>query len=195
MIDVQFKYADFDRAARSMGQAVDQVPFALSQSLNRAATAARKEVVDVAWPAGKTIRNRGFMGWLMRTEFSTKANLRVKVYNREPRAFVPLHAEGGSKRPTRGGLLAIPGTIVKRARGSHGVPANLKPRNLRGAFRKGNAIFQRDGRNRLQLMYVLKGSAQIRKDFAAHETFEAVMRSEVSRQFPIAMQAAMKTRR
>lgn len=195
MIDLQLDMREFERAARSMGAAIDQVPFALSRALNDAAQVARREIVDVVWPRSVTARNRQFMGWIMRTDFSDKNNLKVRLYNREPREFLPQQAEGGTKRPHRGQQIAIPGTVVKRARGRSGVPANLKPRMIPNSFRRGNAIFQRVGKDRLQLMYNLEGQAHIPKRFPAHETWDRVMRSEVMRAFGPRMQAAMRTRR
>lgn len=195
MIEIKLNMGDFERAALNAGQALDQVPFALSQALNDAAKVARTEIVDVVWPRSVTARNRAFMGWMMRTDFAGKHNLKVRLYNREPREFLPRQAEGGTKRPHGSRQLAIPGTIVKRAMGRSGVPAGLKPRMLPNSFKRGNAIFQRAGKGNLRLMYILEGQARVPKRFPAHETWDRIMRSEVMRAFGPRMQAAMRTRR
>src|SRR3954464_11508631 len=142
MIDVQLDMRDFERAALNAGQALDQVPFALSRALNDAAKVARTEIVDVQWPRSMNVHNRAFMGWMMRTDFADKRNLKVRVYNREPREFLPRQAEGGTKGPHRGTQIALPSTFVNSSRGRSGVPTWLKPRNVPNSFRKGNAIFQ-----------------------------------------------------
>lgn len=195
MIEISLNMRDFERAAKSMQAAEDQIPFALSQALNDAARVARREIVDTVWPRSVTVRNRAFMGWMMRTDFADKRKLKVRVYNREPREFLPRQAEGGTKRPRRGRQLAIPGTIVKRAMTARGVPPGLKPRDLPNSFRRKNAIFQRVGKEHLRLMYVLDNQAHVPKRFPAYETWDRVMRSEVMRAFGPRMQAAMKTRR
>jgi hypothetical protein len=195
VIQISLDMRDFERATQAMGAALDQVPFALSQALNDAAKTARAEIVDTVWPRSVTVRNRAFMGWMMRTDFANKHNLKVRLYNREPREFLPRQAEGGTKRPHQGKQIAIPGTIVKRARGRGGVPSNLKPRMLPNSFKRGNAIFQRVGKEHIRLMYVLNDQASVRKSFPAYETWDHVMRSEVMRAFGPRMQRAMRTRR
>jgi hypothetical protein len=195
VIQISLDMRDFERATQAMGAALDQVPFALSQALNDAAKTARAEIVDTVWPRSVTVRNRAFMGWMMRTDFANKNNLKVRLYNREPREFLPRQAEGGTKRPHRGRQLAIPGTIVKRSMTSRGVPPGLRPKDLPNSFRRKNAIFQRVGKSGLRLMYVLESQASVRKSFPAYETWDHVMRSEVMRAFGPRMQRAMRTRR
>jgi hypothetical protein len=195
MIDVKLNMGDFERAALNAGQALDQVPFALSQALNDAAKVARTEIVDVVWPRTMNVHNSAFMGWIMRTNFADKHNLEVSIYNREPREFLPRQAEGGTKTPHRGRQIALPSGFVNASRGSGGVPRWLRPRNVPNSFRKGDAIFQRIGKDRLRLLYTLKGQARVPKRFPAHETWARIMRSEVMRAFGPRMQAAMRTRR
>lgn len=195
MFEITLNMRDFERAARSMQAAEDQVPFALSQALNDAAKVARTEIVDVVWPRSMSVHNRAFMGWMMRTDFAGKHNLKVRLYNREPREFLPRQADGGTKTPHRGAQIALPSNFVNASRGSSGIPKWLKPRNVPNSFRKGNAIFQRLGKGRVRLLYTLKGQAHVPKRFPAHETWDRVMRSEVMRAFGPRMQAAMRTRR
>lgn len=195
MIDIQFNMSEFQKAAQSMGAALDQVPFALSQAMNDAVKAARRTIVFETWPRSVSVRNRSFMNATMRMEFADKRNLRVSLFETLKRGHLAEHARGGSKQAR--GRLAIPGTIVKRSRGAQGVPGALRPQALPNAFRKGDAIYQRDAKHggRLKLMYVLKPSATIRKDFPAYETFAEIMGREMRRLFPEKVRAAMKTRR
>jgi hypothetical protein len=195
MIEITLNMGDFERAARSMGAAMDQIPFALSQSLNDAARVARTEIVDKVWPQSVEVKNRRFMGWMMRTDFASKRNLKVRLYNREPREFLPRQAEGGTKIPHRSTQIAIPASFVKQRRGSGGIPERFKPRNAAKSFRKGNAIFQRISNDKLRLLYTLKGQARVQKRFPAHETWDRVMRTEVMNAFGPRMLAAMRTRR
>ena len=57
---LRFDLAEFEQAARRLGGAIDQVPFAISQTLNDAAFAARASLIENTWPSHVAVRNRNF---------------------------------------------------------------------------------------------------------------------------------------
>lgn len=196
MIDVVFDMREFERAARSMDAALDQVPFALSQAMNDAVKVARREITTNTWPRSVRVRNRSFISAALRMEFADKRNLRVAIKDVLGRASLNLHAYGGTK--TGRGRLAVPNTPIARQRGARGIPHDLKPRNLRNSFVRGDAIYQRVGKGvskGLRLAYVLKSSVPIDRDVPFVQAFHDVMLREVRRSFPQRMAAAMTTRR
>ena len=185
MFEFQFDMSALERAAQQVGGALDQVPYAISLALNESVKVARKHEVDDVWPQHVEIRNRGFLGAALRTEFATKRNLRVTVYDRLGRGHLTLHESGGMKRAK--GRLAIPSQQVRRT--SRGVSTRQRPAALANSFRKGDVIYQRAGPRgrKLKLMYVLKTSAQVRAEVPFTAEFDAVMRREMQARFGAAV--------
>ena len=141
-----FDMRDFERAARNFDAILDQVPFALAQAMNDGVEFARQELIDHTWPQSVTVRNPRFLDAALTTRGNraTKTNLRVAIEDRLGRASLPLHAEGGEKRP-KGSKLAVPSAAVAARRGVSGVPKGLRPRAIPNSFIKGNAVYQRIG--------------------------------------------------
>lgn len=209
---LQLDLTEFERKARSIGGAIDQVPFALAGALNDALFKARDHLVNQTWPRSVTVRNPNFIRAALNVEKASKGSLKGAVVDRFGRGHLKLHARGGTKIAR--GHLAIPSTVVKGQRGAKGVPRRLRPGSAPNTFRKGDAIFQRvgwqpkgsgkrkrksatpatDGR-RVQLLYTLKRAAQIRKDVPFIEDFNRIVLNEVRRSFPARMARAMATRR
>ena len=191
--------SDLKRVMTNLKAAEDQMPFAMSLALNEATRNTRKHLIGVTWPtSGVTVRNKSFIGaaLVMRDTPATKRNLTTEIYDRLGRANLMLHAKGGT-RTAKGGRMAIPvsGTIKRTARG---VPDRWKPKTLGPKlFRKdsGEARYTRDGRGRLKLTYVLKTATKIPKRVRFYEDFNTVMRREVYRAIPKAVERAMATRR
>jgi hypothetical protein len=191
---LEIDLSSFERAARNMGGAIDQVPFALANAMNGAAFEARSKLIGDTWPKHVTVRNKSFMRAALRVEPANKTHLSVAVVDTLKRGHLKLHAKGGTKQAK--GRLAIPTKRV--VRGSSGVRKSQLPRNLKRAIIKGNLIFQEEGRGKkrkLRLMYALKPSARIRKDVPFYEDFATVMRREVAARFPGAIAKAMRSRR
>lgn len=196
MIDLKLDMSQFQRAALNAGGAIDQVPFALSKALNDAVKVTRDYLITETWPRSVEVRNQQFMRASLRMEFSDKRNLSVSIRDVLGHGNLELHAKGGAKRVV--GRAAMPTPAAKAHRGARGIQFNYRPMSLRRAVLKGNLLFQAVGRgknSKLQLMYKLVRSVTVKKDVPFHEDFATVMRREVSRAFPIAMQRAMSTRR
>jgi hypothetical protein len=199
MIDIKFDLTDFERQARRLDAARDQVPFALSLALNKAVTNARSVLVQDTWPQHVTQRNSGFIRWALHTVFATKQNLRVEVYDQTPnqRAHLLLHARGGTKRARN--RLAIPpkGTVTRTAQG---VRASQRPAAIIAATSKralritAGGIFIGIG-GRLVLKYLFRHSAAQPADVPFDESFADTMMRDARASFPAAMHRAMATRR
>src|SRR5579885_536205 len=135
---VEIDAADFIKAADQLGAAADQLPFIMSLALNRAALDTRQHLVQVTWPRSIVQRNPSFIRAALRTEFSTKRDLQVSIYDALGRANLKAHAEGGTKVP-RGRALAVPSKNVRLT--AHGVAPGQRPRNLAKAFVKDGKIY------------------------------------------------------
>ncbi len=194
MISINFDLSEFERAARNIGAAIDQVPYAISLALNESAKIARSNLITETWPTHVEVRNRNFMRASLSTEFASKRRLSVAVFDKLQHANLKMHDSGGTRTSQRG-RFAIPNTNVRRT--SKGVSTKLKPANLPNSFRKGDVIYQRVGRGgrQLKLMYVLKRATPVPADVPFTSDFQSTMRREMAARFGPAMMRAMRTRR
>jgi hypothetical protein len=199
MIELQLDLSDFEKQARRLGGAIDQVPFALSLALNQAATNARRVLVQDTWPQHVTQRNSNFIGWSLRTIFSTKHTLRVEIYDQTPdqRAHLKLHAVGGTKTARK--RLAIPpkGSVVRTARGvrKDQKPAAIIARTPKRALRiTARGILVGVG-GKLVLKYLFRQSVQQPADVPFEDAFQDAILHDVHTSFPAAMMRAMRGRR
>lgn len=199
---ISFDFSAFERKARQIGAAIDQVPFAIANSMTSAAFRTREALLNNTWPQHVEVRNRNALRQALRIEKATKRNLTVAVVGSGPsaqRLNLKAHAEAGTKRPSRGRDLAIAptGTVT---RGARGVPIGERPKQIvantpKRALRITNRGIFVGQAGRLHLRYAFTPAARIRADVPFHEDFARVMRAEMQRQFPIAMAKAMKSRR
>lgn len=199
MFTFDLELSDFERMAKRLGGAADQLPFAMSQTLNAAAEATRHHLIDDVWPSHVTVRRAGFMNAALtiKGERATKQDLSVTIYDRLGHAHLQEHAKGGWHKSR--GHTAVPNLRNVRRTGS-GVVKSQKPRALVNSFRKGDVIYQRGGgkkakAKRLKLMFVLKPQTRIRPDVPFYQSFAETMRREILERFPGALAHAMKTRR
>lgn len=197
MFELKFDVSEFQRKTLEMNAAIDQIPFALSLTLNRAIQNARKVLIQDTWPSHVTVRNRGFIQRALRMKFSTKSNLRAEIFDDLGRAHLQKHAKGGVKIP-KGKNLAIPikGRVTLT---SHGVMKSQRPRAMakrKKAFVTEKGIFLKTTKGAApQLIYAFKSSAKIKPDVPFYEDFYQVVRNEMRTNFGPAMARAMKTRK
>jgi hypothetical protein len=193
MLQIDFDTSAITKAASDLGATIDQIPYVMARTLNDAAEVTRKHLINQTWPQSVTVRNTAFMNASLTTRGAraTKSDLEVTIYDKLGRANLALHAKGGV-RTAKQSAIAIPPTGAV-TRGTHGVPTGQRPRNLRGAVRIGDAIFQRQ-RKRLKLMYVLRPAAVIRRDVPFYADFGKIMYQEMMRALPRNVSIAMKTR-
>jgi hypothetical protein len=192
-------FSEFERRARELEGAPDQVAFALANALTSAAFRMKDEVLPEVWAQHVTARDPGFIKGSLKVERATKRNLQVVVYDARGRAHLGLHAKGGTKQAKR--QLNIPpssGKVVRRGRG--GVYKSMTPAAiLRNTPKRAlrvlpHGIFVGE-KGRLWLRYSAKPSARIRADVPFVESWNRVLREEARRMFPITMKKAMATRR
>ena len=135
---ITFNFRDFERAAKKLGAASDQIPYALARSLNDAAEIARKEIIEETWPNSIQSQNKSFMraALTITGNRATKKNLRVAIVDKLGRGNLIQHADGGTALP-KGRKLAVPSDVLKPKRTGKGMPARLKPRALPNPSRLG----------------------------------------------------------
>jgi hypothetical protein len=190
---------EFERAAKRMQAAVDQVPFALANALTTAAFRMKDEVLPETWSQHVTVRDPGFLRGSLRVQRATKRNLTVAVFDARGRAHLLAHSKGGTKFGKN--QLNIPpstGKTVTRGRG--GVPKRMRPAAILANTPKRalrvlpHGIFVGEG-GRLWLRYSAEKSARITGRVPFQETWRRVLAAEARRVFPITMKKAMSTRR
>ena len=186
-VSVSSNYKKLSRSLDQVGR--KQLPFAFAKTLNETMKAVEKYTAARTYPRAFDARNRAFFRAAMfmdtAVKRATKTKLRVSARDRFDRGNLQLHATGGTKR-ARSGRIAIPSRFTKATRGPRGVRKNLHPRAVvdtpKGYIgRDGprDAIFQRFGRGgkQVRLLYVLHGSAKIRKRFRFYEDAERITRA------------------
>jgi len=197
MLFVKFDTEDMIRKAYDLGAVADQMPYILARTMNDAAEVTRSFLIHTTWPHHTYQRNQSFMAAALTTKDSRaqKGDLTVEIYDKLGRANLFLHAKGG-QRQAKSSFIAIGSTRnIAAQRGPHGVVQSMRPRNLKNSFRKGDVVYQRVGKDRLRLMYVLKPRAQINQDVPFFSDFATVMRGAMVANLPHNVAMAMKTRR
>lgn len=198
MLKIEFDFSDWERQAKSIEGAADQLPYAMSLALNRAADVTRQFLIKASWPQHVVQRNASFIAASLTTKDSraSKQSLAVEIYDKLDRGNLQMQAKGGTRTPRGGSNLAIPASSIRKT--SRGVPGNLRPRNLQASstVKKGDVLYSKDKRSkRLRLLYVLKHTTKLPKHVPFYEDFAASMSRELHRTMPLAMAKAMATRR
>ena len=195
MFKIEFDFADLEAAAVRIGASADQIPYALSLALNRAADVTRNLLIRTTWPQHVQQRNASFISASLTTKDSraSKGSLAVELYDKLQRGNLVMQSKGGTRTPQGGSNLAVPASSVPK--GARGVPARLRPKNMPTAFRKGDVLYARDKKGRLTLLYVLKHQTKIPKRVPFYEDYAMSMSRELVRTIPMAVERAMATRR
>lgn len=196
MVAIKIDASDCIRVMRNLQAAEDQMPFALSLALNEATKRTREYLIKVTWPGGVKPRNASFIAasLTMKGSFATKKLLSTEIYQHprmRGRVFLQQLARGGTR--TGRGNLAIP--LSRIPRGPRGIPARFKPKNMKDAVRKGNALYMRNAKGKLELVHVLRPAVRIPKRVNFYEDYQRVMGQELYKQLPAAVERAMRTRR
>lgn len=194
---VTFDMSGFERAASRIGAFQDQIPFAVSRTLNTAADRTRDSLITDTWPRHVSVRDPNFLKAALTTkgEQATKTSLRVTIYDKLGRANLAKHETGGTAT-SKTGRFAIPTSRVRK--GTKGVIPSQRPAQLKRKVVKNGLIFQATGKGknqRLQLMFKLQRTNRIPATVPFHADFARFMREEVKRAFPDALARAMQTRR
>lgn len=180
----------------------DQVPFALSQALNRTAVKARDEQRQ-ALGSRFTLRSRGLVRGFQVNPSSKRqgiARMRAEVGTRD--AFWLLQETGGIKRPRAGGHLAIPTKALRRTKTGK-IPKARRPRALgpkahaieSAAFGKALALQKTTRRDRRRVLYFRRKQARIKPALGLRSTVERVARERLALEFRSSYEAAILTAR
>lgn len=121
---------------------------------------------------------------------AVERELEIVIFDRTSKEYMHRHAVGGTKRPTSGTNVAIPGTEVEGKRTGRGIPKRLRP----SALLSGNKSFKtkvggqdviarRVGKARYPILvqHILEPSARIKKRFNFYEDSAL----NFTRRFPI----------
>ena len=195
MIKVEFDFAQLEQYAQKVGAAADQIPYALSLAMNCSADVTRNLLIKHTWPTSIKQRNASFIAASLTTRGAraTKQSMTVEIYDKLDRGNLQMQAKGGDRRSRAGGNLAVPVSTMPRT--ARGVPTKLRPRNMPTAVRKGDALYARDKKGKLKLLYIIKRTTKIPKRVPFYEDFAASMQRELRRTIPQAVAKAMATRR
>jgi hypothetical protein len=197
MIDIEIDCRAFERRAKELHAAIDQVPYALALAMNQAARNTRQILVRETWPSHVTQRNTSFIGRALQTNFANKRNLRIEIYDSLGRAHLKLHDVGGDKSAKGKFAIPVTGSIARTARGvskskrPHALIVNTPKRALRITDK---GIFVAKG-GRLHLMYAFKASTEQPADVPFDKDFREAMTIELRTSFPAALARAMGSRR
>lgn len=181
-----------------------QMPFAMANTLNDAAFAVRKQIVEETYPDAFTVRNPVLPKTMFRVEKANKRKLQSAVFDRLKKDYMVTHTTGGIKTP-RGSNIAIPARDMKtRTRG--GVTKANRPRQLlnrknvfKTTLRRGGqqAIVRRATKKRypLQMLYLLEPSGRIKKTFDFYEDANSTARRAMEKNFAKRFNQAKRTAR
>jgi hypothetical protein len=197
MIELKIDTSAFERRAKELRAQIDQVPYALALAMNQAVKNTRQVLVQDTWPSHVTQRNANFIGRALRTNFATKRNLRVEIYDGLGRAHLRLHDVGGDKTARGKFAIPVPGAIRRTARG---VPKGKRPAAIIASTPKRALRVTEKGilvgkAGRLQMLYAFKASTPQPADVPFGEDFRSTMTIELRTSVAAAVAKAMKPRR
>ncbi len=197
MIELEIDCSAFERRAKELHAQIDQVPYALALAMNQAAKNTRQVLVQDTWPTHVTQRNTNFIGRALRTNFASKRNLRIEIYDSLGRAHLKLHDAGGEKTARSKFAIPAPGAIRRTGRG---VPKSKRPAAIIASTPKRALRVTEKGiligkGGRLHLMYAFKASTQQPADVPFGEDFGSTMTIELRSSVAAAVARAMKPRR
>lgn len=195
MFKIELDFTELEQAAIKIGAAADQVPYALSLAMNRAADVTRNLLITSTWPQHVQQRNNSFIAASLTTRDAraSKGSLSVEIYDKLQRGNLVMQSKGGTRAPQGGSNLAVPASNINRT--SRGVPTRLRPKNMPTAVRKGDVLYAKDKKGRLTLLYVLKPATTIPKRVPFYEDYANSMSRELVRTIPMAVEKAMATRK
>lgn len=198
MIELRLNIDDFAHLAERLNSAVDQVPYALSRTMNDAVFETRRRLVQDTWPRSVTQRKANFPNAIIEVKRSTKTDLEVAIRAKNDRGHLAAHAYGGEKRAAKGNL-AIPNKSWVRYTSS-GVSKPMLPAAIIASTPKRALRILPQGifvgeHGRLNLRYTFKKMATIKPDVPFERDFASSMSAEIDRIFPWRLAEAMASRR
>lgn len=195
----------FERTARNLGLASREFPFAMANALSYSAFKTKDALVNHTWPSAVKVKNTRFMRASLNVDpalardFRAGRAMSAAIFDNLGHVDLRRLEVGGTKAPTKGGLLAIPTSRVKRGAGG-AIRVGQKPRGLdpKKVVKKGNLLFMREGRGKnakLRLMYKLRPGAKIKPTVPFHADFDRLMRGQLYKAFPTSVRNVLKRNR
>lgn len=195
-----------------------QIPFVASVGLNSTMTKVRDNELRQSYQSAFQVRNKTFFKAIARVFRSKKgqarnhgaviASIQEKDLPPPPGATpargkrawtekIRLHTTGGTKTP-RGARIAIPVTGGVRRKVGGGVMEYDKPRIITGSkrgFRAGKYIFRRRSKDKLEMVYHLRASAQIDRRWVPEPIVMRGVNNRMRHEFAAAWIKAIKSAR
>lgn len=200
---VRFDMDGFERTAAEIGLMQNEVAFALANAMTRAAYRTKDALANDTWPKFVDVRSRGFLRASLDVEpalardFRNGGTMKAEIFDGLGHVDLKRLTLGGVKKGRAGPNIAIPSKRVQRT--SNGaVRGSQKPRALKRTVRKGDLIFQAEGRgknSKLRLMYAVRSSATIKPTVPFYSEFDRLYRAEIYRSFPQAVRNVLKRNR
>jgi len=191
IIDIR---SDINKIARHMDDFErKQIPFAISLTLNRLSVFSQEYICKRI----PVIFNNSRKWWDkhqrtgIKVAFSDKYNLVTSVYTKAP--FAHIQEEGGTKRPYRSSMIAVPTSNIPRKQRSS--KALRLERGNRAVFRLGKSIYKRISNRQLQKLYSLTPEARIKARFGFKKMVIDVFNKQFDRIFTKSFNFALDTAR
>ena len=94
-MQIKFDLSAVVRVADQLKVAADQIPYAASRALNKAAFETRRTLVNETWPQSVQQRRSNYPSVVLHVDESTKHDLTVKIVEQANMSSLAAHAEGG----------------------------------------------------------------------------------------------------
>ena len=186
---ITFQYDDLKKLDTMLDDAPARVAAALAEDLVSSAFAARTAIIQEA-PFWWHERSSGFLrNSLHLGPYAQAGDLQQSIFASILGGKLLLHETGGTITPTNAQSIVIPITGGP-TQTAHGIRPDQKPKALANSFRRGDIIYQRQGKgkgSRIKAMYKLQPSVQLPKDTHFNDVFETTIREEMSRNFAASM--------
>jgi hypothetical protein len=198
MIELKIDFSQVLQLADDLHVAQDQVPFALSRTMNDAMFGFKENLSTVVWPRHVEQRNVHYPAAVLHISKASKGNLSATM--QETRGTILAEHDQGA---TREGKFAIPMQRYREGKlTQHGLRADAR---LRYLLSKPNArrvvrvmpdghVFVGKRGEKLQMAFVLKPSINVPHDVPISEAFVHFVEKYINDEPPNALLAAMKTR-
>jgi hypothetical protein len=171
-----------------------QIPYAFSLALNRSANLARNMFLS-SLPGHMILRtswSKAGNKYGFNIQNSTKTNLRTTIYSRAP--WTAIQETGGTKVSQKGGRLAVP-TVMARTSPTKKIPKQKYVSNLKNKFVRGNQMFRRMAKGKIQYMYTLIKNAKVKPRLQFHDEITRNVNRVWPGVFDTALDQALRTAR
>jgi hypothetical protein len=201
MPSINIDFREILQLSESLAISKDQLPFAISRSLNDALFATRRVLIEQLWPSSVEQKNPNFPRVVLHVNKASKQHLSGSIVeNKETSVPLILHATGGT-RPAPKGRWTIPlswyraGKETQHGLSKRAYASALIARTPKRALRitsKGIFIGEH---GKLKMVFAFSPTIKVPKDVRFYEVFEQEMRTRLNAALPGNLIAAMATRK